>query len=172
MKNTLRLFIGVDPGLSGGVALINERSCLVSVQDTPTMMVKKSNGGNKNTYVVSQMVALLEAMKASGDIACAAIEYQASRPGQGAPATFSQGYGYGLWIGVLSSQRIPYEIVMPQAWKKAMGIPPKSDKSASIIKALQLFPHAPLTTQRGRELDGRAEAIMIAEFLRRKMVKA
>jgi crossover junction endodeoxyribonuclease RuvC len=133
------------------------------------MMVKKSNGGNKNTYVVSQMVALLEA---ADDVACAAIEYQASRPGQGAPATFSQGYGYGLWIGVLSTLRIPYEIVMPQAWKKNMGIPPKSDKSASIIKALQLFPHAPLTTQRGRELDGRAEALLISEFLRRKMVKA
>jgi crossover junction endodeoxyribonuclease RuvC len=168
----LRLFIGVDPGLSGGVGLINERSNLMSVQDTPTILVKKSNGGNKNTYVVTQMVALLEAMKASGDIACAAIEYQASRPGQGAPATFSQGYGYGLWIGVLASLRIPYEIVMPQAWKKGMGIPPKSDKSASIIKALQLFPHAPLTTQRGRELDGRAEALLMAEHLRRKMVKA
>ena len=167
----LRLFVGVDPGLCGGVALINERGNLISVHDTPTLMVNKSNGGHKNTYVITQMVALLEAMRDTGEIACAAIEYQASRPRQGAPATFSQGYGYGLWCGILGSLRIPYEIVQPKAWKAAMGIPLKSDKSGSIIKALQLFPHAPLTTQRGRDLDGRAEAILIAEFGRRKFVK-
>jgi len=167
--NGLRVFVGIDPGLQGAVAFVNERGGFVDVFDAPTLKVKKSGKGHKNTYLVGEMHAQLARRINLMNVACAAIEYQASRPGQGAPATFSQGYGYGLWTMALASLKIPYEIVQPRKWKTDMRIPSGSDKSASIIMATQLFPHAPLVTQRGREIDGRAEALLIAEHLRRKM---
>ncbi len=166
----IEFFIGVDPGLQGAIALINGRGNFLAVYDAPTVKVKKSNGGNKNTYIVSEMWTILETLVRAHNASSmhAIIEYQASRPGQGAPATFSQGYGYGLWTMALAAAHVPYEIVQPRAWKKFMGIPAGSDKGASIVMASQLFPHAPITTPRGREIDGRAESLILAEYLRRK----
>ncbi len=168
---TLRIVIGIDPGLTGAVAVINERGGFIAVSDTPTMKVAKSNGGKRNTYLAADMYRLLTGITSVYDVACAAIEYQASRPGQGAPATFSQGYGYGLWTMALAAAGVPYEIVQPRKWKADMRIPTGADKSASVLMATQLFPHAPLRTERGRELDGRSEALLLAEHLRRKLVK-
>lgn len=172
----MTLYIGIDPGLQGAVARINERGGCADVRDTPTLMVKKSGKGHKNTYVAPEMLAALHALVSTVDITRglvrAAIEYQASRPGQGAPATFSQGYGYGLWIMALAALCIPYEIISPVTWKKALRIPTGSDKAASIIMARQLFPLVELVTQRGREIDGRADALLIAEHLRRKRAKS
>lgn len=165
----MRLYIGIDPGLSGAVAAISSSGRLLAVHDTPAMPVLKSGGGKRNTYLVPAMCRLLRDVAESGSSSFAAIEYQASRPGQGAPATFSQGYGYGLWCMALSALEIPFEIVNPRTWKKDMRIPVGADKSASLLMASQLFPHAELTTVRGRKLDGRAEAILIAEFIRRKL---
>ncbi len=166
----MNVYIGIDPGLSGAVGVVNESGGLVDVFDPPTLRVKKSGKGHKNTYLVSEMHEALASRVRSLSVACAAIEYQASRPKQSAPATFSQGYGYGLWIMALASLGVPYEIISPVTWKKAMRIPAGSDKSASLLMATQLFPHAPLRTARGRELDGRAESLLIAEHLRRKCV--
>ena len=163
--NNLRLYIGVDPGLHGAVAMINEMGNLISVQDTPIIHVKRGTGG-KNVYVETQMFALLQALSETGTIACVGIENQHSRPGQGAPATFSQGFGFGLWIMALAALKLPYEKIEPMNWKKAMSIPPKSDKSASIVKALQLFPRADIHRKKD---DGRAESLLISEYLRRKL---
>lgn len=168
----IRVFCGIDPGLEGAVAIVNARGGFVDAYDTPTMLVKKSNGGKKNTYLAGDMFRILEGIVSTHDVACVAIEYQASRPGQGAPATFSQGFGYGLWTMALAAVSVPYEIVQPRKWKSDMRIPTGEDKSASILMASQLFPHAPLYTERKRALDGRADALLIAEHLRRKLTKA
>ncbi len=167
----VKVYAAIDPGLQGALGVVNERGGFVGVFDAPTMKVKKSGKGHKNTYLVADMWKIMFNLTADYDVVCAAIEYQASRPKQGAPATFSQGYGYGLWTMALAAVEVPYEVVQPRKWKADMRIPSGADKSASILMATQLFPHAPLVTQRGRELDGRAESLIIAEHLRRKMVK-
>ncbi len=167
-----RVVIGIDPGLSGALAVIAVRGRLMTTADAPTMKVVKSGGGKKNTYLVADMWHMLSRVVSIYDVACAGIEYQASRPGQGAPATFSQGYGYGLWTMALAAAGVPYEVVQPRKWKADMRIPSGSDKTASLLMATQLFPSASLRTERGRELDGRAEALLIAEHLRRKLIKS
>lgn len=167
----IKVYCAIDPGLQGALGVINERGGYMGMFDAPTLKVKKSGKGHKNTYMVADMWKIMHGLTRDYDVVCCAIEYQASRPGQGAPATFSQGYGYGLWTMALASVRVPYEVVQPRKWKADMRIPAGSDKSASILMATQLFPGAPLSTARGRDLDGRAEALLIAEHLRRKLVK-
>ena len=83
-------------------------------------------------------------------------------PGQGVRSMFTMGYGVGVWTGLLVGLLLPYNRVTPQRWKKLMmdGIAAK-DKDASRHRAQQLFPLADL---RLKKHDGRAEALLIAEY--------
>jgi hypothetical protein len=54
-------------------------------------------------------------------------------------------------------------LVPPQVWKKRLKI--DSDKKVSLALARQLFPNAPLARVKD---GGRAEALLIAEYMRRK----
>lgn len=158
-----RLYIGIDPGLHGAASVIDSAGEVISVQDTPTLLVRRGKK-NKNTYILTGMITILESFRQAGSVRIAGLENQHSRPGQGAPATFSSGYGFGLWEMALTALRIPYSLVEPQTWKKKLSIPPKSEKNASIIRAHQLFPKASLNRVKD---DGRAESLLIAEYVRR-----
>jgi crossover junction endodeoxyribonuclease RuvC len=54
-------------------------------------------------------------------------------------------------------------LVRPRAWKKDMGL--TADKDESLSMARELWPDAPLARKKD---NGRAEALLIAEWLRRQ----
>ena len=165
------LYVGIDPGLGGAVAAINEQGEVITLQDTPTLMVKKSGKGHKRTYVESAMASILENCKGnvigSGQI-LVTVENQHARPGMSAVSTFNTGVGYGLWRMACAALRIPYQFVEPGKWKKQRGLASGSDKNASIVLASRLFPSASLARKKD---DGRAEALLIAEWAHRQRVK-
>jgi len=162
--------LGIDPGLSGAVAMIDEDRNIITIQCTPTLVVKKGKG-NRTVYVESAMTTIIEACKDSGTIVSIGIENVHAMPGQGVTSMFSLGLGYGLWIGIISALRLPHTRIEPQTWKKALGIKSGSDKRASVARALQLFPRAYLMrSDRARvESDGMADALLIAEYTRRML---
>ena len=164
-----RIWIGIDPGLSGAVAALDEQGKIITVQDVPVLTVKKAKG-HKRVYVESQMATILESIKASApggrDSLIVFLESVHAMPGQGVTSMFSMGTGLGIWLGILAALRIPYERVEPAKWKREMGIASGSDKSASIVRASQLFPTASLSRKKD---DGRADALLLAEWGRRKM---
>jgi hypothetical protein len=95
------------------------------------------------------------------------IERQQAMPKQGVSSTFSTGYGFGLWIGMLVALRLPYTVVGPREWQKDMLAGTTGDtKARSILRALQLYPGLPLTRPNGRKptLDGVADAALIATY--------
>jgi crossover junction endodeoxyribonuclease RuvC len=155
------IYIGIDPGLSGGVAIISDK---IEVFDTPTTKIK-SGKKNKNVHVESKMVDILLPYK--GLDVQVVMEKVHSMPGQGVAAMFSMGEGYGLWKGILSALRLPYTLVTPQAWKKAMMSGMGKEKAASCYRCQQLFPEVEVFTPRGRALDGRGDALLMAEYCRR-----
>jgi crossover junction endodeoxyribonuclease RuvC len=69
--------------------------------------------------------------------------------------------------GVAAGMRIPYSLVIPQTWKKALGVP--ADKNAARARACQLFPNMASKFARVKD-DGRAEAALIALFGYRDLV--
>ena len=157
-----KTYIGIDPGLSGAVSIIHYTDN-IDVFDTPTTEIK-SGKKTKNVYRVSDMVNIISDYKH----ATAIIEKQQSMPGQGVSSMFSIGYGYGLWLGILSALKISYIEITPQSWKKEMMAGMGKEKKASCYKVQQMFPDIEVFTKRGRALDGRADAILIAEYGRRK----
>ena len=97
------------------------------------------------------------------------IEKVSAMPKQGVSSTFSFGVNYGWLRGTLDLGEISYQEVRPQVWKKEFGL--NSDKAKSIEVCRRLFPSVDLKrTQRCRNQDNNfAEAVLMAEFARRKL---
>lgn len=153
-------YIGIDPGLSGAIARLVWKPDFegTRVDDIPVAVVKAS----KRDYLIQEIHALLR----GPGLSYAIVERQIAMPRQASTSTFATGRGQGIIEGLLTGLSIPYEMVDSAKWKKAMGIPAGSDKGASRVMAMRLFPH--LADRLGRvKDDGRAEALLLAEYLRR-----
>ncbi len=167
------ILLGIDPGLSGAIAAVGGNGDWLQTYATPVLQTGK---GNRRVYDVTAMAMLLHDLTRDCDRiggTRAAIERQQAMPSsvggrkQGTVSAFAQGYGYGLWLGLLAGLEIPHEILRPQAWQRAVGVVPKSGKAGSLTRASQLWPDAPLRGPRGGALDGVADALLIAEAGRR-----
>lgn len=158
------IYIGIDPGKDGAVSFITENSS-IRIVDTPTLKVRKGSG--KREFDVAGMVAILEGWKEPAHRVF--LERIHSMPGQGVASMFSMGEGYGLWQGILAALGLSYELVTPQRWKRAMMDGAPKDKAASVLVASRLFPGSAtlLRGPRGAALDGRADALLLAEYGRR-----
>ncbi len=152
-------FIGIDPGFKGAIAIIHEEY-KVRVIDAPTLMV-----GNKRDYHVHEMLRILAPYRIGTK---AAIEkVHALPPPASRASAFTFGKGVGLWLGVLTGLGIPYEQVTPQRWQKEMMDGMQKGKDASRAQAMALFPAIAEELKRKSD-DGRADALLIAEWRRRQ----
>ena len=163
---TMKLYIGVDPGLTGAIAAIDHNGKLVTVKDLPTMPT-----GGKNTKVKLQIdpAALRDDLKfifSHGDNYTAAIERVTAMPGQGVAGVFSLGDTYGAVRSVFAVLSVSSAFPTPAVWKRAMGL--NSDKERSRAMAVKLFPESARFLSRKKD-HNRAEAILLCEWLRRKV---
>ena len=156
------IFIGIDPGLNGGLATVGST---LSVCDVPTLTRKKAKG-IKREYNISDMREILKNYKRTGICLICYLEAVHAMPGQGVTGMFSMGQGFGIWQGLLAGLEIPFEFVTPQRWKKAMLDGTGKDKEASRLKALQMFPTLADKLKLKKD-EGKAEALLIAEYGRR-----
>lgn len=157
-----KLYLGIDPGLTGALAVLGEKE-IIDVYDTPTLIVKKGSG-KRTVYVVSAMADLVKRWANTGLVKGIVLETVHAMPGQGVTSMFSLGQGFGIWLGIIAAFRLPLTKVEPRVWKQAMGIPSGAEKSESVVRAAQLFPTASLARKKDH---GRADALLLAEYLRR-----
>lgn len=150
------IYIGIDPGKNGGYAVINTESVNVIVNPWDEHRFK------------NDMKFFSSAFEPGEEIRCC-LEKVGAMPGQGVTSMFSFGTGYGFIQGVLTAFEIPYQLVPPQTWKKAFSL--NSDKQTSIEVCQRLFPNVNLyrTERCKKPHDGMAEALLMAEFARRKL---
>jgi len=150
---------GIDPGLSGAIAILDAHGTLEALADTPTLSLKVQRG-SKQAYDVPGMAALLRPY--TGLQAHVYIEESQPMLGQGTRSMFTTGYGYGLWIGLLTTLQLPYTSVRPGIWKRSMAL--GKDKESSRLRAMQRYPGADLRRKRDH---GRAESLLLAHYGRR-----
>ncbi len=155
-RDALTMFIAIDPGLSGALAVLTPDGALVALCDTPMLTLKVARG-IRHAYDVPGLCALLTPY--TGMPAHVLIEESQPMPGQGVRSMFTTGYGYGLWVGILAALQMPYTPIRPAVWKKAFSL--GKDKEASRHRAMQLFPSADL---RRKKDHGRAEALLLAWY--------
>lgn len=141
------IFIGIDPGKSGGMAAVGDGEQFVG----PPMAKLKD-------MTEADVVAWLDFICV--DDAVAVIECVSSSPQMGVVSAFTFGRSYGFLRGLLIGCRIAFTEVRPQKWQKAMGCLSKGDKNITKGKAQQLFPGVKVT-------HATADALLLAMFCRR-----
>ena len=136
------MYIGVDPGKTGAVAILDDKGSYINVLDF----------GQEG--LMSALIDYAPVVK------FAYLEKVHSMPGQGVVSTFSFGENFGWWQGVLGSLGIPYTTIRPQDWMKKYSLQKSSasDKPGLEV-ARKLFPEAPL---RLKKHHNRADALLIA----------
>lgn len=152
-----KTFIGIDPGATGAVCSLSSDG-EVKFLDCPVIKIS----GKTRPNATLMAAGLKEFVTFNTHLI---IENVHSMPKQGVASTFSFGVGFGIWLGAIAVLGLPMELVTPQAWKKAYGL--CSDKEAARVKALQLFP-GQANNLKLKKHHGRAEALLLAEYLRRK----
>ena len=152
IEKGVRFAIGIDPGLTGAIALIRNGE-FAEVWDMPTMSRGSRNKQQVNAAEVGKILRECPPCPAF-------IEQVGAMPGQGVSSMFNFGKTAGACEGALGALQIPYSTVTPQKWKKHFGLIGK-DKDMARTVAQQLMPSAPLA----RKKDcGRADAILIALY--------
>jgi hypothetical protein len=159
-------YLGIDIGKSGAIASIDGDDFIVF--DMPTFSVKK---GRKLTRQIDRS-GLFKILKSqvTKDMICF-VERNRPWPREGVISSFTLGEQVGLTLGYLIALGIPYQVIYPQTWYKHFSIVKEGGtKNASYDMASSLFPKAILKTERGRIIDGRCDALLIAEYARRNYV--
>jgi crossover junction endodeoxyribonuclease RuvC len=154
------VFIGIDCGLSGAVAAVGANREVIGLFDTPIVKVE-----GRSLYDCSEMAAILRSLALKGN-AVVVLEQQQAMPGQGVSSTFSIGYGFGLWAGLLSALEIPFQTVRPSVWvRKVLAGCPGEGKARSIGFVMRMYPGVELVPPGCRKpRDGRADALCLATF--------
>ena len=135
--------LGIDPGLNGGWALLDENGTLETFSFS-----------NKSEKEISNSLSLVRPDYAF-------IEQVHAAPGQGVSSMFTFGRAYGFVRGVLASRCIDFDSITPQAWQRLLRIPNRNGKTYSEHKRLlkdlasKLYPNHKITL-------ANADAILIA----------
>jgi hypothetical protein len=145
--------LGIDPGLTGGVALLRADGGLEFAEGMPVRQAAVA------TVDVDQLRAWMQQRIAPWTDAFAYVERAQAMPQQGVSSAFNYGLLFGSVLTALASLGIGYELVAPAKWKRDVGL--NRDKRQSIALALQYYPQlAPL---RAKD-DGIAESVLLARW--------
>lgn len=160
---TLRLTFGIDPGLAGAVATLNDGEP-GPILDMPTRDATKTTGRQEvHELILAEWVRSVVAAH-PGAYVCACIERVGATPNegrkQGGASMFNFGDGAGVVRAVFGTLRIPYTRVPPAQWKRHFGLE-KTEKDAARLLAIRRFPSMADTLKRKKD-QGRADALLLA----------
>jgi len=162
-----KLYIGIDPGLSGGVAVIDNDGNMINMMTMPNTL-----HGRRNTVEIRELESFIKTYVNATVIIESAQKFSA-----GTNALTSTWFGFGRITAMLELNGIRHEIIAsPLTWQKAFWTKPKmpkevkfDTKAASVAAAKRLFPGLSfLRSERcSKPHDGLTDAALIAEYGRR-----
>ena len=142
-------YIGIDPGVSGGMTVIDEEGVIRAFK-CPDKVIDMS------------MLFDVAVGNTSADHVKFLMERVWARPTNAVRAAFSYGVNYGQWLGVASSHEIKMNTVIPTEWIRWIGCP-KALKSVIRKrwlkeKAQELYPEIKRVTLKT------SDAILITKY--------
>jgi crossover junction endodeoxyribonuclease RuvC len=150
--------IGIDPGLSGAIAVM-EKNKILSIFDMPVMAEGKKNKRQLNS---AQLVKLLNENILKDEEVSIIVEQVNAMPGQGVTSMFNFGQTFGAIKGICAALGLPIFFVRPSKWKKHFELI-NSSKDASRTKAIEMYPL--IADQLAKKKDvNKSDAILIARF--------
>ena len=150
--------IGIDPGLNGAIALLEDNK-VKEIFDVPVMPEGKKNKRQLNS---AQLVKMLKDIISENEEIIVVVENVSAMPGQGVTSMFNFGQTFGAIKGICAALGLPIFFVRPAKWKKYFGLI-NSEKDASRTKVIEMFPY--FSSELSKKKDSnKADAILIASF--------
>ena len=150
--------IGIDPGLSGAIAFL-ENNKVLGIFDMPVMSEGKKNKKQLNS---AQLVNIFRENMNNEEETIVVVEQVNAMPGQGVTSMFNFGQTFGAIKGVCAALNLPIFFVRPSKWKKYFELL-NSSKDASRTKVIEMYPK--LSNQLTKKKDvNKSDAILIAKF--------
>ena len=147
-----KVYIGIDPGKDGGIAVLDADGNVVECVKTPPTF--------------KDLLDMVSRHKESSKCVCEKVH---AMPGQGVTSMFSFGRTVGGLEMMLLALGIPTEYVAPQKWQKHFSLGSSKGKSKTEwknilkAKAQQMFPRTKVTLYN-------ADALLLAEYARQKNI--
>jgi hypothetical protein len=136
------IYIGIDPGSSGGMAILDNDGQVIITHSFAKMTEQDIH----------------EALP-TGLVRRACLEQVSAMPKQGVSSTFKFGRSFGILEGLLIGSETPYRLVRPQQWQRFMRCLSRGDKNVTKRAAQQRWPQHKIT-------HAIADAMLIAEYCR------
>lgn len=144
------LIMGIDPGVSGGIAVLTASGRIHSVAKMPVTL-------HDIWFEIGEPEGVVYAV----------IEDVLLRPVKGRNIGMKGAKTFMKNVGALEMAlvvaAVPFDRVLPQTWQAKMGCRTGGDKNVSKAAAQRLFPHAKMT-------HAIADALLLAEYARRLAV--
>ena len=184
----MAIYIGVDPGISGAIAVLDDKLELIRMEDVPILKFDKAP---KTKRRINKKTGLSEKYTSHGvrreidfeklfelaqsitedygypsEVHQCAIERVSAMPRDSTVGAFAFGGAYGALRQVFACCRVPVELVSSKVWQAAMlTSPPKNDRLA--LRALYVRTAAHLYPGHGFKISkpDRAAAVLIARWL-------
>ncbi len=150
--------IGIDPGLNGAIAVM-ENNKVKEIFDVPVMPEGKKNKRQLNN---AQLVKLLKDIISKDEEITVVVENVSAMPGQGVTSMFNFGQTFGAIKGICAALGLPIFFVRPAKWKKHFDLI-NSSKDASRTKAIEMYPSLSDRLSKKKDVN-KSDAILIARF--------
>ena len=145
-NNPGTFYVGIDPGKSGGIALVDWTGAILEVVKMPAEPL--------------EVFTVLRDMVGNRGRTRVTLERVHSMPGQGVVSVFTFGRGFGGLEMALAALGQTPRLVEPARWQATMGCRSRGDKNVTKAAALKLWPRQAVT-------HAIADALLIAEWGRR-----
>ena len=150
--------IGIDPGLSGAIAVMHDKK-VINMYDMPVMAEGKKNKRQLNS---SQLVNIIKENINENEETIVVVEQVNAMPGQGVTSMFNFGQTFGAIKGVCAALKLPIFFVRPSKWKKHFELI-NSSKDASRTKVIEMYPTLSAQLTKKRDVN-KSDAVLIAKF--------
>ena len=150
--------IGIDPGLSGGIAILEDNK-VEKIFDMPVMSDGKKNKRQLNSALLAQLIK--DNIKNIEDTVMV-VEQVNAMPGQGVTSMFNFGQTFGAIKGICAALSLPIFFVRPAKWKKHFELI-NSSKDASRTKAIEMYPLIAEKLSKKKDVN-KSDAILIARY--------
>ena len=150
--------IGIDPGLSGAIAILEDNKVL-GIYDIPVMSEGKKNKRQLNS---AQLVKIIRENINPEDEIVVVVEQVNAMPGQGVTSMFNFGQTFGAIKGICAALELPIFFARPSKWKKHFELI-NSSKDASRTKAIEMYPSLSNKLSKKKDVN-KSDAILIARF--------
>jgi crossover junction endodeoxyribonuclease RuvC len=109
----MSVYVGIDPGKSGGICVYNPATSEIEFHKMPDTV-----------HGIAELLGEVIVKHSAGGIKLV-LEKVHAMPGQGVTSMFTFGQGFGWLEGVIAALGIPCVEVPPQRWMKLIGTMPK-----------------------------------------------